>query len=114
MHPCIPLYGHKDDDNDDDGYDDDDDDNDDDDDDDKDDDDDDDDHEEEEDCWLLACLTFQQHASVSQGRIYSDNFMCCHIKIEVADPTFHLTRSQYTDTGPSTPNTAVPIFKSLV
>ena len=23
---------------------------------------------------LLACLTYQQHASVSQGRIYTDNF----------------------------------------
>ena len=24
--------------------------------------------------WLLACLTSKQHASVSQGRICSDNF----------------------------------------
>ena len=28
--------------------------------------------------WLLACLTSQQQASVSQGRICSDNFTCCH------------------------------------
>ena len=33
----------------------------------------------------------QTHASVSQGRIYSDNCTCCHTDIEVADPTFHLT-----------------------
>ena len=37
---------------------------------------------------LVACLTFQQHASVSQGRVCSDNFRCCHTEIEVVDPTF--------------------------
>ena len=52
-------------------------------------------------CWLLACLTSQQHASVSQGRICSDNFTCCHTETEVADPTLYLTLSQYTDTGPT-------------
>ena len=36
---------------------------------------------------------------VSQGRICSDNFTCCHTEIDVADPTFYLTQSQYTDTG---------------
>ena len=36
-------------------------------------------------------LTSQQHASVSQGRICSDNFTCCHIEVEVADPTFPVT-----------------------
>ena len=50
---------------------------------------------------LVGCLTSQQHASVSQGRICSDNFTCCHTEIEVA---FHLTQSQYTDTGPTSPN----------
>ena len=77
--------------------------------------------------WLLACLTSQQQASVSQGRIFSDNFTCCHTVIEVADPTFYLTQSQYTDTGPTSPSadpitagswqgitTGVPILKSLV
>ena len=59
--------------------------------------------------WLLACLTSQQHISVSQGRICSDNFMCCHTEIEVADPTFYLTHSQYTDTGPTSPS-AHPIM----
>ena len=34
---------------------------------------------------LVGCLTSQQHASVSQGRICSDNFTCCHTEIEVAD-----------------------------
>ena len=52
-------------------------------------------------CWLLACLTSQQHASVSQGRICSDNFTCCHTEIEVVDQTFYITQSQYTDTGPT-------------
>ena len=60
-------------------------------------------------CWseiacFVGCVTSQQHASVSQGRIYSDNFTCCHTDIEVADPTFYLTQSQYTDTGPTSPS----------
>ena len=53
---------------------------------------------------MLACLTSQQHASVSHGRICEDNFTCCHTEIEVADPTFYLTQSQYTDTGPTSPS----------
>ena len=58
--------------------------------------------------WLLllvGCLTSQQHASVSPGRICSDKFTCCHTEIEVADPTFYLTQSQYTNTGPTSPST---------
>ena len=39
--------------------------------------------------WALAS---QQHASVSQGRICSNNFTCCHTEIEVADQTFYLTQ----------------------
>ena len=31
-------------------------------------------------------------------------FTCCHTEIEVADQTFYLTQSQYTDTGPTSPN----------
>ena len=54
---------------------------------------------------LVGCLTSQQHASVSQGRICSDNFTCYHTEIEVADPTFHLSQSQYTDTRPTSPST---------
>ena len=32
-------------------------------------------------------------------------FTCCHTEIEVADQTLHLTQSQYTDTGPTSPST---------
>ena len=53
---------------------------------------------------LAGCLTSQQQASVSQGRICSDNFTCCHTEIEVADQTFYLAQSQYTDTGPTSPS----------
>ena len=53
---------------------------------------------------LLACLTSQQQASVSQGRVCSDNCTCCHTEIEVAGQTFHLTQSQYTDTRPTSPS----------
>ena len=53
---------------------------------------------------LVGCLTSQQQATVSQGRICSDNFTCCHTEIEVSDPTFYLTQSQYTDTGPTSPS----------
>ena len=56
-------------------------------------------------CLLICCLTSKQHASVSQGRICSDNCTCCHTEIEVADQTLYLTQSQYTDTGPTSPST---------
>ena len=55
-------------------------------------------------CLLVGCLTSQQQASVSQGQICSDNFTCCHTEIEVADPTFYLTQSQYTDTRLTSPS----------
>ena len=57
-------------------------------------------------CFVLfvGCLSSQQHASVSQGRICTDNFTCCHTEIEAADQTFHLTQSQYTDTGLTSPS----------
>ena len=55
-------------------------------------------------CWLVGCLTSQQHASVSQARICSDNFTCCHAETEVADHIFYLTQSQYTDTRPTSPS----------
>ena len=50
---------------------------------------------------VVGRLTSQQHASVSQGWICSDKFTCCHTELEAADPTFHMTRAQYTDTGPT-------------
>ena len=53
---------------------------------------------------FVGCLTSQQQASVCQGRICTDNLRCCHTEIEVADQTFHLTQSQYTDTGPTSPS----------
>ena len=40
---------------------------------------------------LVGCLTSQQHASVSQGRICTDNFTCCHTEIDVADQTYPVT-----------------------
>ena len=55
-------------------------------------------------CLLVGCLTPQQHASVSQGQICTGNITCCHTQIEVADQTFYLTQSQYTDTGPTDPS----------
>ena len=55
-------------------------------------------------CVYVGCLTSQQQASVSQGRICSDKFTCCHTELEVADPTFYLTLWQYTDTGPTSPS----------
>ena len=54
---------------------------------------------------LVGCLMSQQHDSVSQGQISTDNFMCCHTEIGVADQTFYLTQSQYTDTGLTSPST---------
>ena len=53
---------------------------------------------------LAGCLTSQQHASVSQGRICSEKFACCHTETEVADQTFYHTQSQNTDTGPTSPS----------
>ena len=50
-------------------------------------------------------LMSQQHASVSQGRVCSDKFMCCHTETEIADQTSFLTQSQYTDTGLPSPST---------
>ena len=52
---------------------------------------------------LVGCLMSQQRACVSQGWICSDNFTCWHTEIEVADQSFYLTQSKYTDTGPTSP-----------
>ena len=53
---------------------------------------------------FVGCLTSQQQASASQGRICSDNVTRCRTEVEAADPTFYLTQSQYTDTGPISPS----------
>ena len=50
-------------------------------------------------------------ATVSQGRICSNKFTCCHTEREAADQTFYITKSQYTDTGPTSPS-ADPIMQS--
>ena len=50
-------------------------------------------------CLFVGCLTSQQQASESQG------WICCHTEIKVADQTFYLTQSQYTDTGLTSPST---------
>ena len=52
----------------------------------------------------VGCLSSQQSASVSHGRVCSDNCTCCHTEIEVANQTCYLTQSQYTDTGPTSPS----------
>ena len=52
---------------------------------------------------FVGCLKSQKQASVSQGRISLDSCMYCHTEIEVADQTFHLTQSQYTNTGSTSP-----------
>ena len=71
--------------------------------------------------WLIACIksqqhamfvgcfTSQQHASVSQGPTCTNNFTCCHTEIQVADHTFYLTQSQYTDTGQTSPSDDPPM-----
>ena len=54
-------------------------------------------------CLFDRCLTSQQHASVSKGRICSDNLTCWHTELEVADQTFYLNQSQCTDIEPTSP-----------
>ena len=58
---------------------------------------------------FVGCLMSQQHASVSLGRICTENSTCCHTEIEAADQTFYLTQSQYTDNGLTSPS-ADPIM----
>ena len=48
---------------------------------------------------VVCCSTSQQHVCVSQRQdLLSYSF--CHTEMEVADPTFCLIHTQYTDTGP--------------
>ena len=53
---------------------------------------------------VLGCLTSQQHTSVSQGRICSEKCTSCHAEIKAADLALYLTKSQHTDTGPTSPS----------
>ena len=52
-------------------------------------------------CWLL-------NVPATCKCITGTDFTCCHTEIKVADQTFHLIQSQYTDTGQTSPST-VPI-----
>ena len=60
-------------------------------------------------CWLLNVPATGY--SVSQGRICTDNFTCCRTETKVADQTFYLAQSWYTDTGPTSPS-ADPISQA--
>ena len=50
------------------------------------------------------CRTFQQHSGASQTLVCLNSCTSCHAEIEVADETFRLTQSQYSDTGPTSPS----------
>ena len=68
-------------------------------------------------CLLVGCLTSQQHASVSQGRICSI-FTCCHSAVQTF-PSHSVTvywhrARQSLAPAPGRVTTAVPIFMSLV
>ena len=77
-------------------------------------------------CLLVGCLTSQQQDSVFQGRIYSDNYTCCHTEIQVADklstspshsiltPGRPVPAQTLSRRAPGGAATGVPIFKSLV
>ena len=39
-------------------------------------------------CWLVGCLTSQQHASVFQGRFSTHKFTCCHTETEFCRSNF--------------------------
>ena len=51
-------------------------------------------------CWLLNVPA--TYVCISGTDLL--NFTCCHTEIAVADQTFHLTQSQNTDTGPTSPS----------
>ena len=48
----------------------------------------------------VGCLTSRQHNSVSQGRVCSGSYACCHTEIEAEDQTCYLTQSRCIDTRP--------------
>ena len=61
--------------------------------------------------FFITCTMFSLLVGPSNMRVYLRDgsaqtyFTCCHTEIEVADQTFHLTQSQYTNTGPTSPST---------
>ena len=52
-------------------------------------------------CWLVNVPATCWCIS---GRICTHSFTCCHTETEVADQTFYLTQSQYSNTGPTSPS----------
>ena len=70
------------------------------------------------DAWKVTQLTFLRQKGV---KVPAEVFLrdwsaqtirtCCLAEMEVADDTFYLTRSEYTDTGPTSPS-ADPIKPS--
>ena len=52
-------------------------------------------------CWLVASRPSNTRVYLRDGSAQTS----LHTEIEVADQTFHLTQSQYTDTGPTSPST---------
>ena len=60
--------------------------------------------------WLVGCLTSQQHASVSQGRICSDSCTCCHTEIQATDQTCSTSLS-YSILTPGRPVTALTLYR---
>ena len=52
-------------------------------------------------CLFAGCLMSKQHVSVSQGQICLDNCTCCRTEREVVNQTCYLTKSPYTDNGPT-------------
>ena len=55
-------------------------------------------------CLLVGWLRNVPCLEVSQGRACIDKCTCCHTEVKVADHTFYLTQSLYTDTGPISPS----------
>ena len=75
--------------------------------------------------WCISRIDLvylKDRSGVSQWSICSENYACCHTEVAVADQTFNLVRSRFTDTRPTSPSsimpdrvaTEVPFFKSLV
>ena len=54
--------------------------------------------------YCCCCLSSWRHVSAFHGRICSDKCTCCHTEMQVADPAFYLTQSQYTDSEPTSPS----------
>ena len=55
-------------------------------------------------CLLVACLTSPNHSGCISGMDLL-NFTSCHTERKVANQTFYLTPTQYTDTRLTCPNT---------